>query len=65
MMMKSVFWWRKPECPEETTGLRQVMSNIECFTYNILLYIVWAFMGDMSCLDENSVYTSFDKIVLL
>ena len=24
MMMKSVFWWRKPEYPEETTNLRQV-----------------------------------------
>ena len=24
MMIKSVFWWRKPEYPEETTGLRQV-----------------------------------------
>ena len=23
MMMKSVFWWRKPEYPEETTDLRQ------------------------------------------
>ena len=23
-MMKSVFWWRKPEYPEETTDLRQV-----------------------------------------
>ena len=24
MMMKSVFWWRKPEHPEETTDLRLV-----------------------------------------
>ena len=24
MMMKSVFWWRKSEYPEETTDLRQV-----------------------------------------
>ena len=24
MMMKSVFWWGKPEYPEETTDLRQV-----------------------------------------
>ena len=23
MTMKSVFWWRKPEYPEETTDLRQ------------------------------------------
>ena len=23
MMMKSVFWWRNPEYPEETTDLRQ------------------------------------------
>ena len=27
MMMKSVFWWRKPEYPEETTDLRQVTGN--------------------------------------
>ena len=29
MMMKSVFWWRKPEYPEETTDLQQprVLSN--------------------------------------
>ena len=27
MMMKSVFWWRKPEYPEETTGLRQVTDE--------------------------------------
>ena len=25
-MMKSVFWWRKPEHPEETTDLRQVAT---------------------------------------
>ena len=27
MMMKSVFWWRKPEYPEETTSLRQVTDE--------------------------------------
>ena len=27
MMMKSVFWWRKPEHPEETTDLRQVTDE--------------------------------------
>ena len=27
MMMKSVFWWRKPEYPEETTDLRQVADG--------------------------------------
>ena len=27
MMMKSVFWWRKPEYPEETTNLRQVTDE--------------------------------------
>ena len=26
MMMKSVFWWRKPEYSEETTDLRQVTT---------------------------------------
>ena len=28
MMMKSVFWWRKPEYPEETTDLRQVTDDV-------------------------------------
>ena len=27
MMMKSVFWWKKPEYPEETTDLRQVTDE--------------------------------------
>ena len=27
MMMKSVFWWRKPEYPEETTDPRQVTDE--------------------------------------
>ena len=27
MMMKSVFWWRKPEYPEETTDLRQLTDE--------------------------------------
>ena len=27
MMMKSVFWWRKPEYPEETTNLGQVTDE--------------------------------------
>ena len=27
MMMKSVFWWRKPEYPEDTTDLRQVTDE--------------------------------------
>ena len=26
-MMISVFWWRKPEYPEETTDLRQVTDE--------------------------------------
>ena len=26
-MMKSVFWWRNPEYPEETTDLRQVTDG--------------------------------------
>ena len=33
MMMKSVFWWRKPEYPEETTDLRQVY-------YCLLLFLI-------------------------
>ena len=27
MMMKSVFWWRKPQYPEETTDLRQITEK--------------------------------------
>ena len=27
MIMKSVFWWRKPEYPEEPTDLRQVTDE--------------------------------------
>ena len=27
MVMKSVFWWRKPEYPEEPTVLRQVTDE--------------------------------------
>ena len=27
MMMKSVFWWWKPEYPEETTDLQQVTDE--------------------------------------
>ena len=27
MMMKSVFWWRKPEYPEETTDLWLVIDE--------------------------------------
>ena len=27
MMMKSVFWWRKSEYPEETSDLRQVTDD--------------------------------------
>ena len=32
IMMKSVFWWRKPEYPEETTDLRQVQMCGERIT---------------------------------
>ena len=31
MMMKSVFWWRKPEYPEETTGLQLCSSKTITF----------------------------------
>ena len=33
MMMKSVFWWRKPEYPEETTDLRQVTDEHTQYGY--------------------------------
>ena len=38
MMMKSVFWWRKPEYPEETTDLRQVTDEICVGVYNYSKY---------------------------
>ena len=33
MMMKSVFWWRKPEYPEETTDLRQITAVVVLVCY--------------------------------
>ena len=42
MMMKSVFWWRKWEYPEETTDLQQVTD--ETFTFKLM---------DLSCLRLN------------
>ena len=41
MMMKSVFWWRKPEYPEETTDLWQVTDETfhTKFQINVYLYI--------------------------
>ena len=40
MMMKSVFWWRKPEYPEETTDLQQVTD--ETFhTYGLCPGLAW------------------------
>ena len=36
VMMKSVFWWRKPEYPEETTDLRQIHVTEDIFhTYGL------------------------------
>ena len=46
MMMKSVFWWRKPEHPEETTDLRQVTDD-SC------LYIFVLLCHDMADIDIN------------
>ena len=39
MMMKSVFWWRKPEYPEETTDLRQVTDGFHFVDLQILDWI--------------------------
>ena len=48
MMMKSVFWWRKPEYPEETTDLRgggvcignllRILIIKQCFSFNLRFY---------------------------
>ena len=35
MMMKPVFWWRKPEYPEETTDLRQV-TDVQSHTCQLI-----------------------------
>ena len=44
MMMKSVFWWRKPEYPEETTDLRQVTD--ETFhTYGLCVPLSYTVSG--------------------
>ena len=39
MMMESVFWWRKPEYPEETTDLRLRLLRF-CYGKNVE-YIQW------------------------
>ena len=41
MIMKSVFWWRKPEYPEETTDLRQVTDDLYGIVYSIGYDMVW------------------------
>ena len=40
MMMKSVFWWRKPEHPEETTDLRLCLVSWESISYGEILIVV-------------------------
>ena len=45
MMMKSVFWWRKPEYPEETTDLH-IHIHIHIPTYISL---------QLQCSDEERV----------
>ena len=47
MMMQSVFWWRKPEYPEETTDLRQVTD--ETFHTYGDVGVVWWCMGVVCC----------------
>ena len=41
MMMKSVFWWRKPEHPEETTDLRQVTDETFSHIRPLPIYGLW------------------------
>ena len=57
MMMKSVFWWRKPEYPEETTDLRQVTGvNVgvnACIRLGALYDIIGLVLIYISELDLN------------
>ena len=39
MMMKSVFWWRKLEYPEETTDLWQVTDETSMKSYEYVMKI--------------------------
>ena len=63
MMMKSVFWWRKPEHPEETTDLRQVtdetFSHIRLFSIYINdLYLITNFSNPIMFADNSSFFLS-------
>ena len=44
MMMKSVFWWRKPEYPEETTDLRHIYRLFKMDSLHILKWIPYTQM---------------------
>ena len=43
MMMKSVFWWRKPEYPEETTDLRQVTDENSTRSTALMIFYLQQF----------------------
>ena len=54
MVMKSVFWWRKPEYPEETTDLRQVTDLLGMKVLKPVLLATLEFG-----LERVSIYRSF------
>ena len=57
MMMKLVFWWRKPEYPEETTDLRQVTD--ETFHIYVLCPVRGLNLGRMEMSYLNTVWLSY------
>ena len=62
MMMKSVFWWRKPEYPEETTDLRQVTVENFHFLISRLAWMIEDLSILISCIimsvSDNSATNS-------
>ena len=69
MMMKSVFWWRKPEYPEETTDLRQVTVENFHFSISRLAWMIEDLSILISCIfmsvSDNSATNSAALVINL